>query len=212
MRDRFPYGDPQLPRAVSIENGPRPVAEKPARHRRTACRNRQRIQQSTHHLVYLRLARHDGFTIDRHARIAHGGWPTSLYQEVLPALGQCATRNRCDEHVSPGGQEWTRLGRPSLCELAIEVGSEQSAHEPGPTTIASSDEVLRVVSIDEKKCRASSATALRLGVRRSPCLASASWSDPSLVARPVMANRSKELSCRHHAMMGPDFGLGKWHD
>jgi len=181
-------GDPQVPRSVAIVNRAGAVAEKPARDRRATCRNRQRIQQGIEHLLYVRFARHDGFAVERRSRSAHGRWSASLPQKGFPALDQCTTRHRCDEHVSSGRQESIRLRRTAFGELAIEGGNKQSANEAGPSSIASNGQMPRVVLVDQKQCRLASAC-------------------PLTIARPVMANHSKEPGCRHHAMVRPGIGI-----
>ena len=171
-------------RAMTIVNGARAVAEKPARHRRTTCWNWQRIQEGIDDLLNVRFARQDGFAVERRSRIAHGGWPSSLCQESSASLWTKARRvNGVTSTRARAAKSRFDSGERSLCELAIERGSEQPAYEADPSPIASSGQLLRVFSVHEKQGRLSIASPLRQGVHRSPRLALASSGDPSLVAR-----------------------------
>jgi hypothetical protein len=94
-----------------------------------------------------------------------------------------------------------RFGRPSLCQLPIEGGREQSGGKAGSPSMASSSESLGVGRVGEKQRRRLSA-GLPLDAHRPSRLTTLSSVEIWLLARVVLDDRSKEPGWSHQVIVG----------
>jgi hypothetical protein len=153
MGNRFAQGALQVCGPVTVVDGPGAIGEEPAGHGGAAGRHREWTRQRTAQLVDLGFADDNRFPVERRVWIAETGWPTSQHQQVPPAFGQGTTRVECDQQLSPGGQEQTRLGRTTLGELAIERGGEQPPDDADPSAVATNGQLMAVVLVNQEQRR-----------------------------------------------------------